>query len=299
VNYSIGLDVGGTKISAALVQKDKILEKIKMPTESEKGRPYVLKKITEAVDSLLKNVDKAEVVGIGVGFPGLVDVKTGTILKAPNVPGWNNFSIQKFLESKFKLKTYLANDVRAMALGEKNYGAGKNYKNVICLTVGTGLGGAVIINNELYCGKGNAGEIGHIIIVDDGELCGCGNKGCLEAYVSSRGINRESKKVFGKVLPPLDIEDMARKGNAKAIRVYATLGRYLGVGIATLTSVLDPEVVIVGGGIAHAGKYLLGPAVEELKKRSINRPPKVVQAEFGKDAGVIGAAHLPIMGGLK
>jgi len=297
MKYSIGLDLGGTKINAALIRRDKILKQVKIPTENNKGKRHVVNRITASLKEVIKGTKKRDITGIGIGSPGPLDMEKGRILKTPNLTALRNFILRGYIHSKFKLKTYITNDVNAMALGENVYGAGKKYTEIVCLTIGTGLGGAVIVNDEIYYGKGNAGEIGHMIIMENGYRCGCGRKGCFEAYVSSKGVARESKKIFRKALLPLDIENMARKGNKKAKEVYRRTGVHLGVGMASITSILDPQAIIIGGGIAHAGKILFNSAIKELKKRSINKPPKVIGAKLGKNAGVIGAAHLPILGG--
>ncbi len=297
MTYTIGVDLGGTKINTALVKEDKIIKKIKLRTERKKGKNHVIQKIIYSIDLILEGMSKKDIKGIGIGSPGPVDTKNGLVLKAVNLPGgWINVPLREIIEKKFKIKTHLTNDANAMALAENLYGAGKNYTEIVCFTIGTGLGGAVITNNKLYLGKCNAGELGHMIIIDKGEKCGCGNRGCLEAYVSTKGIKRISRKIFGKVLPPLDIEIMGRNGNLKARKVYAEMGKYLGIGIASLTNILDPEIVILGGGMAHAGNLIIKPARDELKKRSfVNKPPKIVLAKLGKDAGVIGAANLPLV----
>ncbi len=185
----------------------------------------------------------------------------------------------------------LENDANCMALGESTFGYGKNIKNLVCVTLGTGVGAGIVINNKIYTGRSNAGELGHITIDINGYKCKCGRRGCLEEYVSARGIKRTAKKL-GINKNILEIYEMAKLGSIKAKKVYETTGTYLGIGLSTLVKLLDPDLIVIGGGISNAGDLILKPAVKEMKKRTFFRTPSVKIAKLKDNAGAIGAACL-------
>lgn len=277
----IGVDIGGTKTRAGLIEGKKIYKKIELLTEAKKGKEKVIRNITRAISHVLDK--RAE--GIGVGIAGLVS--KNKVTKTPNLP-LNNFDIKKYIEKKFRKKTAVENDSRCAALAEAKYGAGKGYRNMVMITLGTGVGGGIIIDGKIYRGKGNAGEIGHMTIKHDGikSRC-CNNHGCLEELTSARAV----KRYFGENINPLEIEKMALMGDKKAIRAYEEMGRNLGIGIANIANILSPEIIVIGGGIANAWKLFEKEMNKEIRKRSFAKT-KVARAKI-KDAGIIGAAlHL-------
>jgi len=290
MTYYIGVDLGGTKLNIALVKDGSIVKKVNVETEAEKGKNHVIDNLVNGIHELTEGIDN--IAGVGIGVPGTLNDAGDTLLKLPNLRCMENVPLKKILEKKLGMSVAIENDVNALALGELNYGACKGKDYAVCLTLGTGVGGAVIIGGELYRGRGSAGEIGHMTIVPEGELCNCGNKGCLEAYVSKSAFVRESKKIFGKEMDPLEVEKMAKEGDKKAKLVYSNMGDYLGIGFSNIVNILDPEIIVVGGGLGNAGKLILDPARKVLKDRSFLNPPKVVQAKLGADGGVIGASCL-------
>lgn len=291
MRYIVGVDFGGTKIKAGLVDLNgKIIKKAKRLTESKKGKKFVIGNIIDCIEEVIFGIDKKDILGIGIGAPGSLDSKKGIILNPPNLPGWKNVPLKKIIQKKFNLKVVLENDTNAMAFGESKFGVGKNVKDLVLLSLGTGLGGGIIIDKKLYHGMGNAAEIGHMTIIENGLKCSCGNRGCLEEYVSGRAIERESKRIIGKRLHPRDVEGLAKKGNKKAIQVYGVIGKHLGVGLANIVDILNPELIVLSGSIVNAGDLILKPAIKVMKQRAFSPVCKVVISKLGSDAGVIGAA---------
>lgn len=289
--YAVGIDFGGTKIAIGLVNlKGKVIKKIKISSKGK--RSSVIEEMFNSIESVLIGIDKKDVLGIGIGAPGPLDYKKGVLLNLVNLPEWRNVTIKEIVQSRFGLNVRLDNDANCAALGEAIFGAGKNERNLVCLTLGTGLGGGIIFDKKIYHGIGNAGEIGHMSIVKNGLRCNCGSRGCLEEYVSIRGVKREGKKALGKILDPLDLTKLAEGGNKKAVEAYAKVGRCLGAGLANVVNILNPDIIVICGGVAGAGNFILKPAIEEMKKRALSQPCKIVRSKLGEDTGLIGAACL-------
>lgn len=282
MKYTVGMDIGGTKILAGLVDENKVVYKKIKVTIERKEKGWVIKKILEIIKKLIKN---REIIGIGIGAPG--SIKNGKILISPNLPYFNDVNIKNIIKKEFGAKTVVDNEVNCMAFGESII---KKEKNLVCITLGTGIGGGIILNGKIYHGKGSAGEIGHMSIFADGVKCKCGNYGCFEEYVGSRGFARLSKKFFDKKISPIEIENLARKGNEKAIKIYSIIGKWLGVGLANLNNIFHPNIIVIGGGIAKSGNLLLKPAKKELKRRSFLSLPKIELAK--ENSSIIGAAWL-------
>lgn len=291
MKYIIGVDIGGTKINTVIMDKNaRVLKKIKMPVAKGKGRQGILRQIFESVEFVTKGFSRNEIIGIGMGIPGILDSKKEKTVKLINLPQLNNVALKKIIEQKFCLKTKLDNDVKCMAIAESVFGAGKNKKSMFCLTLGTGVGGGIIINNKIYEGRGSAPEPGHLTIDMNGYKCHCGNKGCLEEYVSVRGFDKIAKK-HGMNKNIIEIENMARKGSKKAREIYKELGYYLGIGLSDIVKMLDPEIIVIGGGISHASDFFMPEAIKEMSKRMIFKPCKVVASTL-ENNGAIGAACL-------
>lgn len=309
----IGIDVGGTNVKIALVDdKGKIIYSNSVPTRAEMGYEYTVNNIKQAIYDLLKEtkLKKENIEGIGFGFPGQIDYKNGIVRNAPNVPGWIDVPIAKIFEEEFNIPTRVDNDVRCAALGELNFGAGKGCENLICITVGTGIGSGLIVNGKLVRGASNAaGEIGHIKLqIHDGPICGCGDTGCLEAFASGPSIvamaedyikggksTKYREMANGNPITPYIVCEAAKAGDPVARRIFAVIGEYIGIGMAGVVNLLNPEKIIVGGGVAEAGDFLLEPLVENLKKRAMKisgDTVQVVPAQLGNTAGVIGASML-------
>ncbi len=309
----IGIDVGGTNVKIALVDDSgKIIYSNSVPTRAEMGYEYTVNNIKQAIYDLMKEtkLTAKDIEGIGFGFPGQVDYKSGIVRLAPNIPGWVEVPIAKMIEDEFHIPTRVDNDVRCAALGELKYGAGKGCENLICITVGTGIGSGLIVNGKLVRGASNAaGEIGHIKLqIHDGPICGCGDTGCMEAFASGPAIVAMAEEYIlggkstkyremanGGDITPFIVAEAAKAGDPVAKRIFARIGEYIGIGMASVVNLLNPEKIIIGGGVADAGDILLEPLKETLKKRAMKiagETVEVVPAQLGNTAGVIGASLL-------
>ncbi len=310
--YRIGVDIGGTNIKIALVDiNGSIVYSNTTPTRAEMGYEFTINNIKQAIVDLMRETkaDKTTIESIGFGFPGQIDYKTGMVRILPNIPGWINVPVAKIMEDEFQIPTRLDNDVRCAALGELNFGAGKGCENLICITVGTGIGSGLIINGKLVRGASNAaGEIGHIkMTTGEGPLCGCGDYGCFEAYASgpsivsmakeylSGGKSAKYKEMATEELSPYVVAQAALQGDVVAKRIYTKMGELIGLGLTSVINLLNPEKIIIGGGVADAGDILFDPIIETIQKRAMpiqKAAVKVVKAELGNSAGVIGASLL-------
>ncbi len=310
----IGIDVGGTNVKIALVDGEgKIIYSNSVPTYAQMGYEYTVNNIKQAIRDLMKetNTDAKEIEGIGFDFPGQVDYKTGVVKLAPNIPGWVNVPIAQMIEEEFNIPTRIDNDVRCAALGELKFGAGKGCENFVCITVGTGIGSGLVINGQLVRGAANAaGEIGHIKLqMHGGPICGCGDTGCLEAFASGPSIVamaqeylkggkstkfREMAGADGEITPYI-VAKAAEAGDPVAKRIFEIVGTYIGMGLVSVINLLNPEKVIIGGGVAAAGDLLLAPIRKTVKERAMvvaGNSVEIVPAQLGNSAGVIGASML-------
>lgn len=311
----IGIDVGGTNVKIALVDKSgKIIYSNSVPTYAKMGYEYTVNNIKQAIKDLMKetNTTAKDIDGIGFDFPGQVDYKTGVVKLAPNIPGWVNVPIAQMIEEEFHIPTRIDNDVRCAALGEMKFGAGQGCENFVCITVGTGIGSGLVVNGQLVRGASNAaGEIGHIKLqMKDGLICGCGDTGCLEAYASGPSIVamaqdyikggkstkfREMAAAEGGEITPYMVAKAAEAGDPVAKRIFAIVGEYIGIGLTSIINLLNPEKVIIGGGVAEAGDLLLDPIRKTIKERAMvvaGSAVEIVPAQLGNSAGVIGASML-------
>lgn len=308
----IGIDVGGTNVKIALVDsKGKIIYSNSIPTRAEMGYEYTINNMKEAISELIKETksDPKNIESIGFGFPGQIDYQKGIVRLAPNIPGWVNVPIAEIMEKEFGIPTRVDNDVRCAALGELNYGAGQGCDNLICITVGTGIGSGLVINGKLVRGASNAaGEIGHIKLdMNGGPLCGCGDRGCLEAFASGPSIvalaeeyikggkSTKYRELANPDITPYIVSEAAKQGDPVAKRIFTIVGEYIGIGLASVVNLLNPEKIIIGGGVAAAGDLLLTPIKESLIKRAMpiaGSAVEIVPAQLGNSAGVIGASLL-------
>jgi len=295
----IGIDLGATRVKIGLVsQRGKVLAR------RELGTPFNAKRI-ELINILVGNIDyivkgfrfnRRDIAGIGIGVPGPVDSKRGIVRYFPNIKGWENVPLKSILQRRLGLKVNLDNDVNAMTLAEHKFGAGKGATNLVCLTLGTGVGGGIILNGELYRGSTMvAGEIGHIPINEKGPRCNCRGYACIERYVGNRYILNRARKIFGKGITLRRIDNLAKSGNKKAIGIWADVGRKLGVMLTGVVNLLNPDRVVIGGGVSKAGELIMRPLRMEIKSRAMKDPAahvKIVRAKLGTDAGIIGASLL-------
>jgi len=291
---TIGIDIGGTNIKGVLLDSNKVIAKAKVLTKSKSNRKILVAQIFELIQGLIK--DKKRIKGIGIGVAGPVDFKNQRVLNPPNVTALKNLYLGKSGKEKFKIKTIVDNDVHCLVLAEAILGAGKGKNLIVGLGLGTGVGGGIVLNKKVLHGaQGTAGEIGHTIIEKHGRKCTCGSKGCLEAYISERGLRETAKEIFGQEIDSISLFKMAKRGNKKAIEAWQITGQYLGISLANIVDDLNPDVIVIGGGIAGAGEFLLESARKEMRKNILSpiaKNTKVVRAKLGGYAGAIGAALL-------
>lgn len=305
--YSFGVDVGGTTIKMGLFDMEgNVLDKWEIKTRTENGGVNVLPDIAKAVNDKMaeKSIDKNDVAGVGIGVPGPVDAK-GIVHKCVNL-GWGVFNINDELSKLLGLPVKGGNDANVAALGEMWKGGGQGFESIVVVTLGTGVGGGIIMDGEILTGaKGAAGEIGHIHVDDDEtEICGCGNKGCLEQYTSATGVVRLANRTLEKNTKPTclkagevsakDVWDAVKAGDEVAKEVAEQFGEYLGKGLASVACVVNPEAFVIGGGVSKAGEVLL----DYIRKNyspyvfHASRDVRFTLATLGNDAGIYGAAKL-------
>ena len=308
---AIGIDVGGTKVLGGVVSSTgQILATARRDTPPEGG-----KKLTQAIaDVALELMQSDAVTAVGISAAGFISSDRQTILATPNIPGWNGVNLVSQLQELTGINIVLENDANAAAWGEFKFGAGRGKSDLAMLTLGTGVGGGLILNGELFRGGfGIGGELGHIRLVPDGELCGCGARGCLEQYASGTALMRhaqavisESPDLAGALLSRGDgtlaglqgkhLTDAALDGDLLALKAFNTLANYLGAGIASICAVIDPSCIVIGGGVIEAGEIFLTTARKAalaLIPFSGKHPyPEIVAASLGNSAGMVGVADL-------
>jgi glucokinase len=312
MSLTIGVDVGGTKVAAGLVTPDgQILATARRPTPMANA-DAVLALVVDVVGELIHGADQP-VVGVGVGVAGPVDAQRAHVYFAPNLQ-WSKVNARGVLESEIGLPVVIENDGNVAAWGEFRFGAGAGYQNIVLVTVGTGIGGGIVLGGSLFRGAhGAAGEIGHISSVPNGVQCGCGRIGCWEQYASGNALVRQTRELAAERrdeahillaqgdgtpegIQGVHITAAAKAGDPVAIESLRVLGVELGTGLADLSAILDPELFVIGGGVCEAGDLLLASARETLTRKIIggtNRPiPAVVAATLGNNAGTAGAADL-------
>ncbi len=309
---AIGIDIGGTNVKLGLVdERGKVLLHDTFQTRHAPSRAEMLDKLVAHVGVLSAEARSLgfRVSGVGIGAPGPIDVERGFVYFFPNLPGWKNTPLKKILEKRLRLPVFLDNDANAMALGESKFGAGRGSKNVIALTLGTGVGGGLVLDGKLFHGATfSAAEIGHMVVDPNGPRCACGNHGCIEAFVGNGYFVREVRNRLkgrqsmlkrwikeGKELTPKLVQEAARQGDAFSREQWKRTGDRLGTFLAGLANLLNPERIVIGGGIALGGELVLGPVRVAFKKKAFpiaSRFVKVMPAVLGNDAGLVGAAAL-------
>ena len=296
--FAIGIDIGGSNIKFVLLQiksgiKIKILEKKRISTLKKKSEIIeVLKReIKNFIKQITPGVGKKEIEGIGIAVASPLNKKGDLILDPPNLPCLKNCRLAKILKKDFKnIPIFLENDVNCFTLAEALIGAGKKAEIIFGITLGSGIGGGIVVNGKIYRGAfGGAGEVGHTIIKFDGPKCNCGNFGCLEEYCSIRFFERE------KTIPRL-LERRIKKGDKRALKIFKEYGRNLGIGLSNVINLLDPEIIVIGGGISKAHKFFLAETKKEIQKRVISplskKCVKIRITKFGDFSGAVGAALL-------
>lgn len=311
----IGVDMGGTKILSAVVNASgNILATAKIPTQAKDDTSIVIDRISDCIKEAFKKSEVSEdtIRAIGIGAPGPLDPETGVVIFAPNL-GWKDVPLKKELEARIGIPTFVDNDVNVGTLGEHTYGAGRGVQNLVGIFVGTGIGGGIILNGELFHGASKtAGEIGHIIVQEGGPKCGCGNRGCLEALASRTAMTKQLRNAIMKKgkksaitkFTDGDLQQIRSGTLAKALRskdkltqnVFKKTTKYLGVGIGSIVNFLNPDMIVLGGGVVEAlDKDFIKDIRKAAKKYALPDTLKgvqIVRAQLGDDAGVLGAAAL-------
>jgi glucokinase len=309
---ALGIDLGGTKILTAVANAEgNMLARDHSITPAREGPPAVIQSILESASRALEQaqITAADLAAIGVGAPGLSNPETGILFTSPNLPDWKDVPLRDIIERELGKKTFLINDANAAALGELFFGAGRGAKDFIYITLSTGIGGGIIIDGKIYTGSiGTAGELGHMTIDDKGPLCKCGNRGCWETLASGTALARDARQRIeeGSKTSILDYADgdpakvtaevihqAAREGDRLAKECIISTGYYVGVGLANLVNIFNPEVIVIGGGLSNIGDMLLEPAFEEARRRAFQPSYQAVRfarAELGRNSGVLGAA---------
>ena len=310
----IGVDLGGTKIYTALAGADgQVLAEIKIPTEAAGGQTHVIARI---VDSCREVRARAGVLGgrvaaVAVGAPGPLDTKSGVIHFAPNLK-WHGVPLKQLLEEPLGVPVFLDNDANLAALGEYVYGAGRGTMDMVFITVSTGIGGGLILGGRLYRGASDsAGEIGHTVVLPDGPLCSCGNRGCLEAVASGTALAAQARELIGQgrgagilaaaggleKLNAAAVFAAAAGGDSEATLLIERAGRCLGIAVANTANLLNPERVVIGGGVAENGDLLFAPVSREVARAALEPARstiRIVKAALGGRAGVLGAVALAL-----
>ncbi len=297
--FVVGIDLGGTNLKGALLDhKCRILFKTVSSTKNFSKKESLIRAICGIVEEVLEknSLFRNEISGVGLGLPGPIDHKAGIVHFLPNIPGWSEVPLKKILEKRLGVSVFLDNDAKLMTLAEYRLGAGRKFKNILCLTLGTGVGGGVIINGRLYRGLDNAsGEIGHLPINERGPRCNCGGWGCLESYVGNSRILKEAKRRFGRDITLEELSRLAQRKNKRAKAFWAEVARQLATALTGAVNLLNPDAVIIGGGVASAGRVLFDHLREAVKERAMavqSRRVKILKAQLGQDAGLVGAALL-------
>lgn len=336
-DYSIGVDLGGTNLRIAAVDKQgTLLEKITLGTQVALGRDRVVNDMCDAVQRLAANFhNSSSLTGIGIGVPGIIDMETGMVHESPNLPDWADYPVRAEIERRLGTRVILENDANSAALGENWLGAARDVEDMAMLTLGTGVGGGLVLGRRIWHGMtGMAGEFGHTTVEPEGALCGCGNRGCLEAYASATAVVRMAREAIASgVAPELAraadsdpefnakaVYNLAIQGDEEARKIFRRVGRALGIVLSDLVNALNLPMYVIGGGVASAWEAFAPSVFEELRQRSMvyaATAPKpsnsqgasarvepsgrtktiITRALLGSDAGLFGAARLAMVNG--
>ena len=334
-DFSIGVDLGGTNLRiAAITTEGQLLEKITLGVKLALGRDHVIGEMCDAIQRLTDQYRGAgRFVGAGIGVPGIIDMETGMMRKSANLPGWSDYPVRDEIERRLGARVFLDNDAKVAALGEQWLGAGRGADNMAMITLGTGIGGAIILNGKIFYGmNGMAGEFGHVTIEPNGVPCGCGNHGCAERYASATAIVRMAREAIDSGKAPalaqaasadpefsaLSIYNLALQGDEDARRIFHRFGVALGILMAGLVNVLNLDMFVIGGGVLSAWDAFAPPMFAEMRERSLvyaatdpddplgkkvgasaqiasytRKKTIVTRALLGSDAGLYGAARIP------
>jgi glucokinase len=338
-SLSIGVDLGGTNLRIAAVDdQGHLVEKVTLGTKVSLGRDHVINDMCDAIQRLVeKYKDSAPLLGIGIGVPGIIDMQTGMLRESPNLPGWADYPVHSEIEQRLKTKVILENDANVAALGEKWLGAAKEFDDMAMLTLGTGVGGGLVLGGKIWHGmNGMAGEFGHTTVEPEGQRCGCGNRGCLEQYASATAVVRMARETIAAnpdsalakashsdpEFSSKSIYNLAIQGDEDARRIFRRVGSALGIVLSAMVNSLNLPIYVIGGGVSSAWEAFSPSIFEELRQRCMvyaaTAPPDplaaaqgasanvepgtgrktiITRALLGSDAGLYGAARLPMING--
>ena len=298
--FSIGVDLGGTNLRAAAVnEKGKVLERVSVPANYDAGPLHVVNEIVSLIGTVRDRIPQGTLRGVGIGVPGFINIEKGIVVGSSNLPGFHDFPVRDEIQKVLGIPIILENDANAAALGEKWIGAGQNVTDLILLTLGTGIGGGVITGGKILHGaQGMAGEFGHMTVYPDGNPCGCGNNGCLEKHASATAIAALGRMMhFGQEINTAeDVFHLAKAGNERALWVFQSVGRALGIALASLINAFNFPLYLLSGGPLPAWEFFAPSMLAEVRKRSFTferTGTRIEKALLGADAGLLGAAYLP------
>lgn len=309
---AIGIDLGGTNLkSGILLESGKLLHLEYRPAQAEKGPRQVISNIIKSIERLLKKEETVGLTGIGIGSPGQIDYKNGIVHDPPNFPGWKEEKLADIIQNRFQIPTFVDNDANVGALGESVFGAGKMSQYFALITLGTGVGCGIILENKIYHGAtGAAGEFGHTVIKFDGPVCNCGQRGCIERFVGAQWIVERAtdclksypeselhRYVRNQKVSPKIIAQLANKGDKLCIKVIEDTGYFLGIALGSLINLLNLDLILIGGGVSNAGSLLFNACRKSFDRFSLSVSGSVVRikkASLSENAGVIGAAQLAL-----
>ena len=298
--YSIGVDLGGTNLRVAAIDVNGlVLQRVSLPAVYDHGPERVVDDLVHAVETIRRSMVVQPLRGVGIGIPGYIDIEKGCIMEATNLPGFTGFCIRDHIQRRLATPIVLENDANAAALGEMWMGAGRGVEDLVLLTLGTGIGGGIVAKGQILHGfRGMAGEIGHMTIYPDGNPCGCGNTGCLEKHASASAIVSMARLLdMGDDISAVQVFDMAVRGDQRALTVFESVGRSLGIALANLVSLFNFPLYLLSGGPLPAWEFFAPAMFSELHRRSYTckrTGTRIEKALLGADAGLFGAAYLPL-----
>ncbi|MBS3905793.1 MAG: ROK family protein [Syntrophaceae bacterium] len=311
--YLVGVDVGGTNMRMGIVTPDgRILKKIQYPTDMSRGGLAMMEGLVSRIQDFVRKGTRGvrSEIRVGIGVAGPIDMRRGVLIAPPNLPDLHGFPLREFLQEKISLSTAIENDANAFTLGEGWKGAARGCLHYCGITLGTGVGGGIVVaGNILHGAEGLGGEVGHMALNPEGPLCGCGGRGCLEVYASGSGIRRmileaieksdgkgivhKSKEGLRKITSE-EVFEAAQKGDETALKVFNEMGSYLGLGLVNLVNLFNPEKIVIGGKVSRAWNFFIEKAKEVVWQRAMKgqrEKVEIVQADCGDDAGILGAAY--------
>ncbi len=298
-DFSIGVDLGGTNLRIAAISSDgQLLEKVTLGTKVALGRDHVITEMCDAIHRLTEQYRSlGAFLGVGIGIPGIIDMETGTLHKSANLPGWSEYPVRAEIEQRLGARVFLENDANVAALGEKWLGAARGVPNMAIVTLGTGIGGGIVLNGKLWHGmNGMAGEFGHVTVEPEGHPCGCGNRGCAERYASATAVVRMAREAIASGGAPTlaraagsdpefgaqSIYNLAIQGDEEARRIFRRFGRYLGILLAGMVNMLNLDMFVIGGGVSSAWDAFSPTMFEEIRERSLVYAATAPEDPLGK-----------------